>query len=163
AGGARVMRVLVVDDEAPARAELRHLLGAHADVEVVGEAVNAAQAVELAPRSDVIFLDVEMPGASGLDAAPFVPHGAHGPLVALAPVPADYAGAAFAGGAFAYLLKQMAPARLPRAIERLRARRPRRGSPTRIPVVAAAGTELIDEQQVHYVQAEGDYSRVHTF
>jgi len=157
------VRVLVVDDEAPARVELRHLLGAHADVEVVGEAVSAAQAVELAPQSDVIFLDVEMPGASGLDAARFVRDRADAPAVVFVTAHAEYAVDAFAVEAFDYLLKPIDPDRLARVIERLRARRPNRRASTRIPVVAAAGTELIDEQQVHYVQAEGDYSRVHTY
>jgi two-component system response regulator LytT len=157
------VRVLVVDDEAPARAELRHLLGAHADVEVVGEAVSAAAAVELAPQSDVIFLDVEMRGASGLDAARFVRDRADAPAIVFVTAHAEYAVDAFAVEAFDYLLKPIDPERLARVVERLRARRPARLTPRRIPVVAAAGTELIDEQQVHYVQAEGDYSRVHTY
>ena len=59
------LRVLIVDDEAPARSELRYLLGAHPDVEVVGEAASAAEALALSRELayDVVFLDVEMPGA----------------------------------------------------------------------------------------------------
>jgi two-component system LytT family response regulator len=64
-----MIRVLLVDDERLARAELRRLLGAYPDVEVVGEAVDAEDGLrriaELAP--DLIFLDVQMPGGSGFD------------------------------------------------------------------------------------------------
>jgi len=62
-----VLRALVVDDEAPARSELRYLLNEAGSVEVVGEAANAAEAMQLigALHYDVVFLDVEMPGLSG--------------------------------------------------------------------------------------------------
>ena len=69
------VRALVVDDEAPARSELRYLLQAHSDVKVVGEAASAAEAIELARELvyDVVFLDVEMPGgATGLESAPHI-------------------------------------------------------------------------------------------
>ena len=60
-----------VDDEQPARERLKQLLGAHADVEVVGEAEDGVQAAEtiaeLSP--DLVLLDIQMPGASGLDVA----------------------------------------------------------------------------------------------
>ena len=66
-----MIRALLVDDEQPARERLRQLLAAHADVEVVGEAEDGVQAVEaIAERQpDVVFLDIQMPGASGLDVA----------------------------------------------------------------------------------------------
>jgi len=68
------VRALIVDDEAPARSELRYLLQAHPDVEVVGEAASAAEAIALTRELpyDVVFLDVEMPGASGLETAPHI-------------------------------------------------------------------------------------------
>ncbi len=68
------IRALLVDDEAPARSELRYLLAAHPDVQVVGEAASGSEAFELARdlRYDVVFLDVEMPGATGLETAPHV-------------------------------------------------------------------------------------------
>eukprot|EP01034_Spumella_vulgaris_P041611 gene41611-51547_t len=67
--GGRLMRVLLVDDERLARAELRRLLAAHPDVEIVGEAVSAAQAVTQvgALQPDLLLLDVQMPGGSGFD------------------------------------------------------------------------------------------------
>jgi DNA-binding LytR/AlgR family response regulator len=157
------VKALIVDDEAPARAELRHLLGAHPGVEVVGEAANARQAVELAPRCDVIFLDVEMPGVSGLGAARLVRNRGDPPAIVFVTAHAEYAVDAFAVEAFDYLLKPIDPARLARVVQRLEGSRRARRTPRKIPVVVGAGTELIDEQQVHYVQAQGDYCRVHTY
>src|ERR1700683_967066 len=65
------MRVLIVDDEAPTRVRLRQLLASHADVEIVGEAENGVQAMELTAqlRPDLIVLDIEMPGCSGIEVA----------------------------------------------------------------------------------------------
>ncbi len=67
-----VIAAAIVDDEAPARSELRYLLAAHDDIHVVGEAANAVDADGLvrAGGYDVVFLDVELPGLSGLELAP---------------------------------------------------------------------------------------------
>lgn len=157
------MKVAVVDDETPARAELRHLLGAHEDVEVVGEAASAQEAAELAPRCDVVFLDIEMAGATGLDAARLLQDAPSPPAVVFVTAHAGYAVDAFAVEAFDYLLKPVDPERLARVLARLRERRPEPREPKKIPVVAGGRTELIGQDQVHYVQAEGDYSRIHTY
>lgn len=159
------MRVLIVDDEAPARSELRHLLSAHVGVEVAGEAANAREALALAGATDydAVFLDIEMPGLTGLDAAQLVRERADPPAVVFVTAHSEYAVDAFAVEAFDYLLKPIDPERLARVVERL-AELSRGAVDTRkIPVVGGGGTELIDQEQVHYVQAEGDYSRVHTF
>jgi DNA-binding LytR/AlgR family response regulator len=156
-----VIRTLVVDDEAPARSELRYLLAAHDDVEVVGEAVSVAEALALAAAHapDVVFLDVELPGVSGLQAAPLLQS-----VVVFVTAHAAYAVDAFAVEAFDYLLKPVDPERLARVLERLRERSSESAVPAeRIPVVAAGGTELLDVDEVHYVQADGDYARVHTY
>jgi two-component system response regulator LytT len=162
-----VIRALLVDDEAPARSELRFLLGAFGDVHVVGEAGSAAEALELSETAvyDVVFLDVEMPGLSGLAAAPLVRERADPPAVVFVTAHAEYAVDAFAVEAFDYLLKPVDPERLERVVERLRERTRENAVPfEKIPVVAAAGgTELLDFDQVHYVQADGDYSRVYTY
>jgi DNA-binding LytR/AlgR family response regulator len=161
-----VIRALLVDDEAPARSELRYLLNAHAGVEVVGEAASAAEALELA-RSvhyDVVFCDVEMPGLSGVDAAPLVRERRDPPAVVFVTAHAEYAVDAFAVEAFDYLLKPVDPERLTRVVERLRERTLENAAPVeKIAVVAGSRTELLDYDQVHYVQADGDYSRVHTY
>ena len=76
-----------------------------------------------------------------------------------------YAVDAFAVEAFDYLLKPVDADRLARVVERLRERSSENAAPVeRIPVVAGGGTELLlDPDQIHYVTADGDYSRVHTY
>ena len=157
------MKVVIVDDEAPARSELRHLLGEHAGVEVVGEAASAAEAAEVAADCDAVFLDIELAGASGLEAARLLSGDADPPAVVFVTAHAEYAVDAFAVEAFDYLLKPVDPERLARVVARLAERRPAVREPRKIPVVAGGRTELIDQEQVRYVQAEGDYSRVHTY
>jgi two-component system response regulator LytT len=157
------VKVVIVDDEAPARSELRHLLGAHAGVEVVGEAASAAEATEVAAGCDAVFLDIELAGASGLEAARMLSGDADPPAVVFVTAHTEYAVDAFAVEAFDYLLKPVDPERLARVVARLAERRPAIREPRKIPVVAGGRTELIDQEQVRYVQAEGDYSRVHTY
>jgi DNA-binding LytR/AlgR family response regulator len=75
---------------------------------------------------------------------------------------ASYAVDAFAVEAFDYLLKPIDPERLARVVERLLARAaPEARTARKIPVVAGSRTELIDQDEVQFIQAEGDYSRVH--
>jgi DNA-binding LytR/AlgR family response regulator len=154
---------VIVDDEAPARSELRHLLGAHPSVDVVGEAASAAAAADFAGRCDAVFLDIELAGTSGLDAARLLRGEADPPAIVFVTAHAGYAVDAFAVEAFDYLLKPVDPERLARVVERLGDRRPAQREPVKIPVVAGGRTELIDQEQVRYAQAEGDYSRVHTY
>ncbi len=162
-----MIRALLVDDEVPARDELRYLLGAFKDVHVVGEASSAAEALELSQSSvyDVVFLDVEMPGLTGVAAAPLVRERADPPAVVFVTAHAEYAVDAFAVEAFDYLLKPVDPERLARVVERLRERTQENAVPfEKIAVVGASGgSELLDYDQVHYVQADGDYSRVFTY
>jgi two-component system response regulator LytT len=163
----KAIRALLVDDEAPARSELRFLLGSHAQVQVVGEAASAGEALSLAGavHYDVVFLDVEMPGLTGLDAARLVREQPQPPAVVFVTAHEQYAVDAFAVEAFDYLLKPVDPERLARVVERLDGRdAAAEGKPVeKIPVVAGGRTELIDYDAIHYVQADGDYSRVHTY
>ncbi len=159
------VRALLVDDEAPARGELRYLLGAHPEIEVVGEAATAREAVALASavRYEVVFLDIEMPGPSGLDLARVFQQQAERPLLVFVTAHERYAVQAFSVEAFDYLLKPVDPGRLQRVVERvLAARRPVGGQVDKVPVVSAGKTELIDYDAICFVQAEGDYTRVHT-
>jgi len=159
-----VIRALLVDDEAPARSELRYLLAAHADVEVIGEAASAAEALALVEQADVVFLDVEMPELTGVAAAPIVRERTDPPAIVFVTAHERYAVEAFAVEAFDYLLKPVDPDRLARVLERLRERTVENVLPVeKVPVVVGGGTELLDYDQVHYVQADGDYSRVHTY
>jgi two-component system, LytTR family, response regulator LytT len=160
-----VIRALLVDDEAPARSELRYLLATHPEVEVVGEAATAVEALKLAAAVpyDVVFLDVEMPGLSGLDAARLV-HGRRGaPQLVFVTAHEQYAIEAFAVEAFDYLLKPVDPDRLGQVVRRL-GKRPTGPAPVqKIPVVSGGETVLLDWDELHYARADGDYSRVHTY
>ncbi|MGE0461290.1 MAG: LytR/AlgR family response regulator transcription factor [Vicinamibacterales bacterium] len=115
-----MMRVLLVDDEQPARERLKQLLAAHADVEVVGEAEDGVQAAEriaeLAP--DVVFLDIQMPGASGLDVAASL--GRPRPAIVFCTAFDQHAVDAFELSATDYLLKPVNRARLATALDRVR-------------------------------------------
>jgi DNA-binding LytR/AlgR family response regulator len=156
-----VIAAAIVDDEAPARSELRYLLGAHDDLHVVGEAGDAAAADALvrAGGYDVVFLDVELPGLSGLELAPLARA-----AVVFVTAHERYAVDAFAVEAFDYLLKPIDPERLARVLDRLRTAAPAdAGTVAKIAVVAPGGAELLDFDDVYYVQADGDYSRVHTY
>jgi two-component system, LytTR family, response regulator LytT len=162
------IRALIVDDEAPARSELAYLLAAHPEVQVAGEAAGAGEAIALMRdrRYDVVFLDVEMPGASGLETAPSVRDRREAPAIVFVTAHVEYAVDAFAVEAFDYLLKPVDPVRLARVVERLRERSQENAAqaPAKVPVVGGSGaTELLDRDQIHFVQADGDYSRVHTY
>ena len=69
------MRVVIADDEAPARARLRQLLASHTDIEIVGEAETGVETMELAGRlqPDLLLLDILMPGCTGLEIAASLP------------------------------------------------------------------------------------------
>jgi len=161
-----VIRALLVDDEAPARSELRYLLAEHPGVEVVGEAASAVEALKLASAVpyDVVFLDVEMPGFSGLEAAKLVHDRSNRPELVFVTAHEQYAVEAFAVEAFDYLLKPVDPERLAQVVRRLddTAAAPV-GTVEKIPVVSGGQTVLLDWEAIHYARADGDYSRVHTY
>ncbi len=161
------LRALLVDDEAPARGELRYLLASHPEVEIVGEAATATEALALAAsiRYDVVFLDVELPGMTGLEAARLVLDRRERPAIVFVTAHERYAADAFAVEAFDYLVKPVEPERLARVVERLaRARRREAPSVEKIAVVSAGGAKtLLDYDAIHWVEADGDYTRVHTY
>jgi DNA-binding LytR/AlgR family response regulator len=160
-----VIRALLVDDEAPARSELRYLLATHPEVEVVGEAASASEALKLAAAVpyDVVFIDIEMPGLSGLDAGRLV-HGRPGvPQLVFVTAHEQYAIEAFAVEALDYLLKPVDPERLAQVVRRLVSLQAPAGAVEKIPVVSGGETVLLDWEELHYARADGDYSRVHTY
>lgn len=113
------LRVLLVDDEAPARARLRQLLAERPGIDVIGEAEDGVAALEriqdLAP--DVVFLDVQMPGCSGLDVAASL--GQPRPAVIFCTAFDEHAVDAFELRAVDYLLKPVTRARLDAALARV--------------------------------------------
>jgi len=110
------MKALLVDDERLARSELRRLLAVFPEIELAGEAANAAQARDQIAvlRTDLIFLDVQMPGETGMalleSLEPPVPH------VIFTTAYDEFAVKAFELNALDYLLKPVDPARLAAAV-----------------------------------------------
>ena len=124
------MRVLIVDDERPARDKLRRLLSQEQDISAMEEARDAIEALQIMAefKPDVAFFDIQMPEVSGLELAASLP--AHldspepGPLPLIVFVTAydQYAIQAFDANAIDYLLKPFDQSRLQRALERVRVR-----------------------------------------
>jgi DNA-binding LytR/AlgR family response regulator len=113
------MKVLIVDDEPAARAKLRRLLAAHADVSEVVEAADAPAALALAGPFDLALLDIEMPGGSGLQLAGTLRAQGLRALV-FSTAYAEHALRAFELGALDYLLKPFLPERLAETLARVR-------------------------------------------
>ncbi len=113
-------KALIVDDEAPARAELRFLLEQDGQVQVVGEATNGEEALLLLGSLDydLVLLDVRMPGGSGLDVAAALRDRARPPQVIFTTAYPDHAVDAFDLAAADYLLKPFDAERLRRALAR---------------------------------------------
>ncbi|WP_278236892.1 LytTR family DNA-binding domain-containing protein [Isoptericola sp. AK164] len=113
-------KALIVDDEAPARAELRYLLEEVGQVQVVGEATNGEEALLLLDSLDydLVLLDVRMPGGSGLEVAAALRDRPHPPKVIFTTAFPDHAVDAFDLAAVDYLLKPFDAERLQRALER---------------------------------------------
>jgi len=119
------MRALIIDDESPARKELRFLLQAFDDVQVVGEAENALEAMELIENVPytVIFLDINMPGINGIELAKKLASKENAPAVIFTTAYEEYAFEAFNVHAYDYLLKPINPKRLEEAIQTVRERK----------------------------------------
>jgi len=116
------MRILIVDDEKPARDKLHRLLSQEADVAALAEARDGVEALEQidAFKPDVVFLDIQMPEVSGMELAASLPSPA--PLIVFATAFDQYAIRAFDANAIDYLLKPYDLARLQRALARVRER-----------------------------------------
>jgi len=158
------MKALLVDDERLARAALKRMLKPHDDVVVVGEAANtkeaASQIRQLHP--DVIFLDVEMPGASGMDWLRALPQAP--PIIFTTAYP-DYAVQAFEVQALDYLVKPIATERLASALAKLRLA----SSQSETSPSAARKIFLRDGQRswivaidrIRLLESQGNYTSVH--
>lgn len=120
--GARPLRVVVTDDEPAAREELKYLLGRMGGVEVVAEAGDGASAIAAVKRfaPDVVFLDIHMPGADGLEVARALRANNPELRVVFATAHDEHAVEAFNLAAADYLLKPFTLERVARAVDRLR-------------------------------------------
>lgn len=161
------LRLLVVDDEPPARSRLLRLLAAEPGVRVVGQAGGGAEALLLAQTlaPDALLLDVQMPEVSGLDVAASLPdRGSGGPAVVFVTAFDRFALQAFDAAAVDYLLKPVDPTRLQRALQRLRqARAPaahRQPPPERLLLPDRNGMHVLPCSQISHLQAADNYVEV---
>ncbi|WP_395365991.1 LytR/AlgR family response regulator transcription factor [Streptomyces sp. YH02] len=179
-----MLRVLAVDDEEPALGELLYLLRADPRVrsaEGAGDATAAlrriGRALEAGPDGDdavdVVFLDIHMPGLTGLDVARLLAGFARPPLVVFVTAHEGFALQAFDLKAVDYVLKPVRRERLAEAVRRVHdlvhaAAAPVPAAPTapavpeQIPVELGGVTRFVSVDDIAYVEAHGDYARLHT-
>ena len=167
------LTVLAVDDEAPALDELTYMLRQHPAIGQVRGAADATEALRHLHEGDIdaVFLDINMPGLSGLELAAVLANFTEPPAVVFVTAHDDKAVAAFDVGAVDYLLKPIRRDRLDEAVRRVAATR----APDSVPagsddsgqdwdVIAAeigGVTNLVRRDTIGWVEAEGDYARLH--
>ncbi len=162
-------RVLVVDDEGPALEDLGRLLETSPNVDAVVLAGGAAEALRVLGEHqfDVVFMDVRMPDIDGLELGKALQRFADPPALVFVSAYEDGAVSVFEHGLqpLDYLMKPVSRARVEQALARVRSDEPERRSRDAeiIPVEHQRGgaTKLLDRSTVLYVQAEGDYVRIH--
>jgi two-component system LytT family response regulator len=152
------MKALIVDDERLARLELRRLLSAHAEVEIVGEARDGDEAMALVASlsPDLLFLDIQMPGMTGFD---LIEKLDDVPPVIFTTAFDAHAIKAFEVNAIDYLLKPIDPARLAAALGRVRPRAPK---PALNQVFVREGERcwIVRLADVFLIESEGNYTRL---
>jgi len=164
------IRVLVADDEALGRRELRRLLKVHADLEIVAEAEDGDQAAELIEKHspDLVFLDIRMPGRDGfgvLDALePPLPE------IVFSTAYDQFAVDAIRRGALDYLLKPVAPEELARAIEKARERIGAKGPKLRKDGVLRGSDRIfvrdgkkvmfLEVEKISILESQGNYTKI---
>ena len=116
------IRCIIVDDEQPARDELRYLLSSFEDIEIIGDVESAGKAELLIEESspDLIFLDIQMPGRTGFDLVKTLSGKDQKPLFVFVTAYDNYAVEAFEKSAIDYLLKPLSAKRLALTMERAR-------------------------------------------
>ncbi|KAA0095327.1 DNA-binding response regulator [Mycolicibacterium sp. P1-18] len=166
----RSLVVLAVDDEAPALDELAYLLDQHPDIGQVLRAGDATSALRELNRHpiDAVFLDVNMPGLSGLELAGVLANYSYRPAVVFVTAHDDKAVEAFDVGAVDYLLKPIRQSRLDEAVRRVLAAPVEQGRENAdtdddvIPAELGGITHLVPRDTIGWVEAEGDYARLHS-
>lgn len=171
------LKALLVDDEYPARQELRYALAQIEDIEVVGEAAGAPEALHLLQSLDysVVFLDIQMPGLNGLALSRVLGKLKNPPRVIFVTAYEEYAVTAFEVDAVDYILKPVEVNRLRKAVERVKALAGNDGRTdppsgpgegqkhySRLPVELSGRTFLVDLTNIAYVYSENEsvYCRI---
>jgi two-component system, LytTR family, response regulator len=168
----RPLRVLAVDDVAPALEELVRLLRESPQVADVAEAADPITALRLiqAGPLDAVFLDISMPGMNGLELASLLARMTDPPVIVFVTAYEEHAASAYGIGAVDYLLKPVSAERLAAALNRVRRFAAADAAPAPAPVDALAAvpvelggrTRFVRRDDVRFVEAQGDYVRLHT-
>jgi two-component system LytT family response regulator len=176
------IRTLIVDDEPLARRRLMRLLRESADVEIVGQCQNGAEAIGAIGRDspDLVFLDVQMPGADGFAVLEAIAADRL-PMIVFVTAYDQYAIQAFEAQAIDYLLKPFSRERFEKMMVRVRSASVRGesdrlaqqvlallkqdrngGDSLRLVARSVGSVSLVNVEDVDWIQAEGNYARVHT-
>ncbi len=178
-----VIRLILVDDEEPARSLLREYLESDPGVDIVGECANGFEAVKAVTtlQPDLVFLDIQMPKLNGFEVLELL---MPAPAVIFCTAHDEYAVKAFEAHAVDYLLKPVGRDRLLQAIERFRARRaassdrgvalsagesedlvrsarPAGAFQERVLIRDGASVHVIPAAQIDYLEAQDDYVALH--
>jgi two-component system, LytTR family, response regulator len=168
------MKVILVDDERLARSAFAQLLAEHADVEIIGEAKNAQEAIKLLEESDpdVLFLDIQMPEKNGFELLEELPNCPH---VVFVTAYDEYAIKAFEVNALDYLLKPVEPQRLAESLDKLRRKiteETTNSGPGVVPTKKLTAQDrifikdgekcwFVELEKVRMFESEGNYVKVH--
>lgn len=173
------LKALIVDDEYPARKELRYMLEQFDNVEIVGEAANAREALKLISALDysILFLDIEMPGMSGLELSTILQDDPNKPYIIFVTAYEEYAVKAFEVNAVDYVLKPFDEKRFYQAMQKVfrlaeknkekeetTSEKPEPAILNRLPVESNGKTLLIPEDDIIYAftQDENVYIKTAT-
>jgi two-component system, LytTR family, response regulator len=163
------MRTIIVDDERLAREELKSLLSKYGEIEIVGEYKNALEArvaIET-QKPDLVFMDIQMPGESGLELLRSI---ANPPRTIFVTAFDEYATKAFEVNAYDYLMKPIDPDRLDEVYSRLTEENKTPSSVENSSTLKAGDPILVRDgdkvwfikiDQVRYFESEGNYVKVH--
>ncbi|WP_148573754.1 LytR/AlgR family response regulator transcription factor [Nocardioides caldifontis] len=160
------LRVLVVDDERPALDELSYLLDRDDRVGAVLTADSAAEALRVLQEEpvDAVFSDIRMPGLTGLELAQVLRRFREPPRIVFVTAFDEHAVEAFELDVVDYLLKPVREQRLAEAVRRVleSSAPPQDAGDDAVPVELGGVTRFVKRSEVRYVEAQGDYTRLHT-
>lgn len=157
-------RVLIADDEPLSRANMRALLAQLCSWQIVAEAGHGREAVEFLEHhpADIAFLDIRMPGMSGIECATRLASLENPPQVVFTTAYEQYALEAFEQAALDYLLKPISDERLKHTIERFNRFQSGSLQPENRIVVRSVGKyELVNLEEVKWVRSAGNYIELH--
>ncbi|AUI52140.1 LytR/AlgR family response regulator transcription factor [Arthrobacter crystallopoietes] len=160
-----MVNVVIADDEFPAVEALAYLLSRDPRIENIYKAMSGAEALRALESHDVdaLFLDIHMPALSGLDIARVISRFSRPPAVVFVTADEDQALQAFELAAVDYLLKPVRPERLAESVRRICELIEDGDTKPEVITVDQGGiTKMIRRDEIKYVQAQGDYARLHT-